>query len=102
MVECILIWAGGGRHVAGWHHHPPPAFARTAQLLCGRSFGRTFVCPTISPKKTLEGYAGGALVTCAYGAAVHGWRAQDALLAFTAGCAGDMYFSTVKRRLGIK
>lgn len=74
----------------------------TAQLLCGRSFGRHFVCKRCSPGKTLEGYVGGAIITCAYGFAVHAWPLRDIALALVAGCIGDLYFSMVKRRLGIK
>merc|ERR1719401_523134 len=87
MVQCIFIQLVVGD---------------TAQLLCGRCFGCTFACPSISPKKTLEGYAGGLLVTCIYGVIVHGWLVRDVFLVFAAGCVGDLYFSIVKRKLGIK
>lgn len=87
MVQCVLIQL---------------AFGDTAQLLCGRAFGRTLACPLLSPRKTLEGYAGGLLLTWAYGFFMHGWGARDILLAFVAGCVGDLYFSSVKRRLGLK
>eukprot|EP00958_Prasinococcus_capsulatus_P029218 scaffold7379_cov366-Prasinococcus_capsulatus_cf.AAC.2 len=33
------------------------------QWLCGRLFGRTHLVPHLSPKKTLEGYVGGLLLT---------------------------------------
>ena len=33
------------------------------QWLSGRLFGKTIVVPHISPKKTLEGYIGGLLLT---------------------------------------
>lgn len=87
MAQCILIQL---------------AFGDTAQLLCGRLFGRTLVCPKLSPKKTLEGYLGGLALTLAYGAVVHSWSVQETMLAFVPGCFGDLYFSWVKRRLGIK
>mmetsp|Transcript_132406 Transcript_132406/g.264139 ORF Transcript_132406/g.264139 Transcript_132406/m.264139 type:complete len:208 (+) Transcript_132406:41-664(+) len=74
----------------------------TAQLLCGRLFGHHHICGALSPKKTLEGYLGGALVTCLYGSIVHSWSVRDVGLAFMAGCIGDLYFSAVKRYLGIK
>jgi len=87
MVECLIIQLVVGD---------------TVQLLCGRAFGSTFVCGKISPKKTLEGYVGGALLTCAYGKFVHGWPTMDVVLVFVTGCIGDLYFSIVKRKLGIK
>ncbi|CAK9055420.1 unnamed protein product [Durusdinium trenchii] len=57
LVECLVIQLAVGD---------------SAQMLVGRSMGRHYACPTISPKKTYEG------------------------------CIGDLYFSVVKRRLGIK
>eukprot|EP00446_Apocalathium_sp_SHHI-4_P016892 CAMPEP_0177290552 /NCGR_PEP_ID=MMETSP0367-20130122/75810_1 /TAXON_ID=447022 ORGANISM="Scrippsiella hangoei-like, Strain SHHI-4" /NCGR_SAMPLE_ID=MMETSP0367 /ASSEMBLY_ACC=CAM_ASM_000362 /LENGTH=200 /DNA_ID=CAMNT_0018748059 /DNA_START=8 /DNA_END=607 /DNA_ORIENTATION=+ len=74
----------------------------TAQLLCGRTFGHTRICGSLSPGKTLEGYAGGMMLTILYGAVVHKWPLGDIVIAFVAGCAGDLFFSSVKRRLRIK
>jgi len=74
----------------------------TAQLLCGRKFGRHLAFPAISPNKTIEGYIGGAIVMWAYGHTMHAWPMWDIGLTFTAGCIGDLFFSSVKRRLGIK
>ena len=74
----------------------------SAQLLVGRAFGRTRIVPSISPNKTLEGYAGGLVATLAYGGAVHGWSYDRLLVAFAAGVAGDLYFSLAKRQLGVK
>mmetsp|Transcript_33823 Transcript_33823/g.73164 ORF Transcript_33823/g.73164 Transcript_33823/m.73164 type:complete len:232 (+) Transcript_33823:108-803(+) len=78
------------------------AVGDTAQLLCGRSFGRTRICGKLSPGKTLEGYVGGLIVTIAYGVVFHSWPVDDIVLCFIAGCIGDLFFSSVKRRLGIK
>ncbi|CAL1145332.1 unnamed protein product [Cladocopium goreaui] len=74
----------------------------SAQMLVGRSIGHRFVCPQLSPKKTLEGYVGGAVITLLYASAVHLWPTVDVLVAYVFGCIGDLYFSAVKRRLGIK
>lgn len=87
MVECVFIQLVVGD---------------TAQLLCGRHFGKRQACKTISPGKTWEGYAGGLLITLVYGAVVHRWRPLKIVVAFIFGCIGDLYFSVVKRRLGVK
>lgn len=87
LVECIIIQL---------------VFGDSAQLLCGRAFGCHFICGTLSPKKTLEGYVGGAILTSMYGVLVHGWPTADIAVAFAAGCVGDLYFSAVKRKLGLK
>jgi phosphatidate cytidylyltransferase len=83
----------------------------TAQYYSGRSFGRTPLAPAISPKKTVEGAAGGfvcgALVTAVVGAwwlpATHpAVRALlgAAIVAF--GIAGDLFESMLKRSAGVK
>jgi len=78
--------------------------------LWGRLLGRHRLCPRLSPGKTVEGSAGGLLTTLALSLALGCWLprmirpqlAALALLTALAGLAGDLAFSAVKRRLGIK
>mmetsp|Transcript_64952 Transcript_64952/g.120917 ORF Transcript_64952/g.120917 Transcript_64952/m.120917 type:complete len:228 (+) Transcript_64952:56-739(+) len=74
----------------------------TAQMLCGRSMGSVFLFPRISPRKSLEGYVGGLIVTVICGVFWQKWAAYQVILVYVAGCAGDLYFSAVKRKLGLK
>ncbi len=78
--------------------------------LWGRLLGRHRLCPRLSPGKTVEGSAGGLLTTLALALTLGCWLpgvirpqlAALALLTAVAGLAGDLTFSAVKRRLGIK
>lgn len=83
----------------------------TMAYIVGSFIGKT-PFSAISPKKTWEGTAGGALLTIA-GAAVWGWysplKAYSmtdwmvlALLAAVAGTAGDLLESKLKRLAGVK
>ncbi|CAE7024966.1 cdsA [Symbiodinium natans] len=87
LVECLIIQLVVGD---------------SAQLIVGRSIGRHHVCVKLSPKKTLEGYVGGFVLTFMYGALVHGWSPLNISVVYVFGCIGDLYFSGIKRRLGIK
>ncbi|CAK9055421.1 unnamed protein product [Durusdinium trenchii] len=71
---CLEFWWAACSHAVGTQECLviQLAVGDSAQMLVGRSMGRHYACPTISPKKTYEG------------------------------CIGDLYFSVVKRRLGIK
>jgi phosphatidate cytidylyltransferase len=83
----------------------------TAQYYSGRAFGRRALAPAISPKKTIEGAAGGfvfgALVLAAGGA----WwlpgvpaavRAALGAMLVALGIAGDLFESMLKRSAGVK
>jgi len=86
----------------------------TMAYIVGSFIGKTPFSP-ISPKKTWEGTAGGAILTIA-GAAVWGYLAPEsikarydmtdwmvlALLAAVAGTAGDLLESKLKRVAGVK
>ena len=91
--------------------------ADTAAYLAGRAFGRRRLAPAISPGKTWEGVAGGALASLAYAIILAVWwpelgRRVTGLiwLAYIAGvvvlCAtsvlGDLFESAVKRHAGVK
>jgi phosphatidate cytidylyltransferase len=81
----------------------------TMAYLVGSFIGRTPFSP-ISPKKTWEGTAGGAILTMAL-AMIWGWYsklfsladwAALALCASIAGTAGDLFESKLKRTAGLK
>ena len=83
----------------------------TFQYYCGRMFGRNLLLPVVSPKKTVEGAAGGfagaALSLAVIG---HWWLPQMTLPARIAlglavaavGIVGDLFESTLKRSVGMK
>ena len=82
----------------------------TSAYFVGRKFGKTKLAPRISPKKTLEGSAGG-LCASVIGALVMsfflpGLASLDAIalgvLAGSAGQAGDLLMSVLKRSSGVK
>ena len=82
--------------------------------VAGRLFGRTPLAPTISPKKTIEGAAGGALGVAALTLLLRSPLLpvlQDhslvacallALLVVVVGISGDLLYSVVKRRFAVK
>jgi len=78
--------------------------------LWGRLIGRHKMCPKLSPNKTWEGFIGGML-TAAAGAWLFGFllptTPSSTLVAVgvvisLAAVAGDLLFSAIKRKLGIK
>jgi phosphatidate cytidylyltransferase len=82
----------------------------TSAYFVGRKFGKTKLAPRISPKKTLEGSAGG-LAASVVGALVMsfflpGLGLVDAIalgiLGGAAGQAGDLLMSVLKRSSGVK
>jgi phosphatidate cytidylyltransferase len=82
----------------------------TAAYFVGRKFGKTKLAPRISPKKTLEGSAGGlaasVLGALAMSFFLPGLSPIDAIalgiLAGAAGQAGDLLVSVLKRSSGVK
>jgi phosphatidate cytidylyltransferase len=82
----------------------------TGAYLVGRSMGRTRLLPSISPNKTVEGLAGGALLAMAIGYLLAQvwtvldtpwWVLAGALIAVTA-TVGDLLESGLKRARGVK
>lgn len=82
-------------------------------LLAGKKFGRTKLFPRISPGKSLEGYIGGAAGVIAGILMLNGWipalvdasiSKQIMIFIFVLlfGNMGDLLFSALKRKLGIK
>jgi phosphatidate cytidylyltransferase len=83
----------------------------TAQYYSGRAFGRRLLAPAISPKKTIEGAAGGfvfgALMLAVAGAwwlprFPIGFRALLGVALVALGIAGDLFESMLKRSAGVK
>jgi phosphatidate cytidylyltransferase len=83
----------------------------SAQYSTGRSIGRRPLAPAISPKKTIEGAAGGLLVATVFFVLVsravlpfvRTWTLVGAGAAVViAGIAGDLFESRLKRTAGLK
>lgn len=83
----------------------------TAAYLVGRSVGKTPLLPRVSPKKTVEGAAGGIvaagltglLCTLAFGLHVHPLTGLlIGILLGVVGILGDLCESLLKRRAGVK
>jgi phosphatidate cytidylyltransferase len=83
----------------------------TAQYYSGRALGRRPLAPAISPKKTIEGAAGGLLCGTLVFAVAGGWwlptmpaplRAALGLTIVLLGIAGDLFESMLKRSAGMK
>ena len=85
------------------------AVADTAAYFAGRRFGRRKLSVHVSPGKTWEGAAAGALATLAWGVcgawffagSLAAWLAVAALL-FLAALVGDLFESALKRSRGVK
>ena len=82
----------------------------TGAYFAGSFFGRHKLCPSLSPKKTVEGSLGGVLLA-AVGGVVYGLIVGEASLIVLAligvlgsavGQFGDLMFSCIKREYGIK
>ena len=77
--------------------------------LVGCSIGKHKMCPTISPKKSWEGFFGGVLFAVGFAMAVgymmegniYLWGGLGAVVAL-AGVAGDLVESMIKREFGVK
>jgi len=82
----------------------------TFAYLAGRSFGKRPFAPKLSPKKTIEGFAGGVLGTIATGFGVNyywGLLDMDVALVLAAAVAivapfGDLVASSLKREADVK
>ena len=72
----------------------------------GKKFGKTPFFPKLSPKKTLEGFAGGLVAGTLVFTLLSGLPPLKALiigiLFLSVGVAGDYFKSFIKRQLGIK
>ncbi len=87
------------------------AVSDTAQYYTGRAVGRRPLAPAVSPKKTVEGAVGGAIVGAATLAIAGAWwlpaaptavRLGLGLAVVTLGIVGDLFESMLKRTAGIK
>jgi phosphatidate cytidylyltransferase len=79
------------------------------QYVWGKLLGTRPIAPTLSPKKTIEGFAGGVITASALGAAMFRltpftpWQAFGvALLLCITGFFGGLILSAIKRERGLK
>jgi phosphatidate cytidylyltransferase len=85
-------------------------FNDVAQFISGKLMGRRAIVPTVSPKKTWEGFLGGLAATTVLAAVMGpyltvmgwGWSALAGAMIAVAGFCGDITISAVKRDLGVK
>jgi phosphatidate cytidylyltransferase len=93
-------------------------FADSGAYFCGKAWGRTKLCPHVSPGKSVEGLVGGMLVAIFVAWVYFGWCAAAlfqtpvtanpwriallGLLLTLAGLAGDLLESIFKREMGCK
>ena len=81
-----------------------------AQYVWGKMFGKHKIVPLVSPKKTWEGFIGGAVTTTVLAMLLApfltpfslGFAALAGLMLAVTGFMGDVTFSALKRDLGIK
>jgi phosphatidate cytidylyltransferase len=83
----------------------------TAQYYTGRLLGRRLLAPRVSPKKTIEGAAGGFVFGAVLLAVAGAWwlpslppilRALLGVALVALGIAGDLFESMLKRAAGVK
>lgn len=79
------------------------------QYVCGKLFGKRKIAPSLSPSKTVEGFAGGIALATLIGASLYWvtpflpWQAAlAALLVCLLGFAGGLVMSAIKRDRGVK
>ncbi|MCG6887575.1 MAG: phosphatidate cytidylyltransferase [Proteobacteria bacterium] len=85
-------------------------FNDVAQYTWGKLFGRTPIVPSVSPKKTWEGFAGGVLTTTLLATVLAKYltplnlpeAALAGALIGAGGFIGDVIISAIKRDIGVK
>jgi phosphatidate cytidylyltransferase len=85
-------------------------FNDVAQFTWGKLFGKHKITPTVSPKKTWEGFLGGAFTSIVVAAIIGSyltpmdivWSGVAGAIIAVAGFLGDITESAVKRDLGVK
>ncbi len=82
----------------------------TFAYIVGKSFGRHKLFPSISPKKTIEGFFGGLIFACVASYFIHKFTGSLnfniwlslAVVMSTLGTLGDLIESKLKREAGVK
>lgn len=85
-------------------------FNDVAQYISGKAFGRHKISPSVSPNKTVEGFAGGIVATLVLSLILFGFLTPLSLMQTialglalpVAGFLGDITMSAIKRDIGVK
>lgn len=85
-------------------------FNDVAQYMSGKAFGRRKISPSVSPNKTVEGFAGGVIATLVLSLILFSFLTPLSLVQAialglalpVAGFLGDITMSAIKRDIGVK
>lgn len=113
MISSLVLLRGDSQTGVAWVFYILALVAAcdTGAYYAGTYFGKHKLCPSVSPKKTIEGFMGGMVFVLILGLLAKHWFFQtlawDTTIVFLVlvsilGPCGDLYESVLKRTGGIK